>query len=186
MSAFAAQATALAGVWQLDRQPRADARGWFERLFCADELRAYGHPGVVAQANRSFTRACGAVRGLHFQHPPHGEWKVLTCLRGRVLDVIADLRQGSATFLRHVAIELDGASQRMLLVPPGCAHGFQTLTSDCEMLYFHSHPYVSAAEGGVRTDDPRLGISWPLPIAERSPRDAAHPLITADFAGIAP
>lgn len=178
--------TQLAGLWSLERQPISDDRGFFERLFCADELRAWGHPGVIAQANRSLTRRVGAVRGMHFQHPPHSEWKLITCLRGRVYDVLVDLRRDSATFLQHHAVELAGETNRSLLVPPGCAHGFQTLTVDCEMLYLHSHPFVSASEGGVRADDPRLAIAWPLPCAERSARDAMHPLLPSDFPGIAP
>lgn len=181
---FHAAPTPLAGLWLLQRQPHRDERGLFERLFCADELRTLGYPGVVAQANRSVTRRCGAVRGMHFQHPPHAEWKVITCLRGRVFDVIVDLRNGSATFLRHHAVELAGESGAMLMVPPGCAHGFQTLSEDSELLYFHSHPHVPSSEGGVRPDDPRLAISWPLAFTDRSQRDMLHPLLPDDYPGI--
>lgn len=183
-SRFCTSATPLAGLWLLERQPMGDDRGLFERLFCAEELRTWGHPGVVAQANRSLTRRCGAVRGLHFQHPPHGEWKLITCLRGRVHDVIVDVRHGSATFLQHYATTLAGDAPSSLLVPPGCAHGFQTLSDDCEMLYFHSHSFIAAAEGGIRVDDPRLAISWPLAFTDRSTRDANHPLLPAYYPGI--
>lgn len=182
---FQATPTTLAGVWLLRRQPFGDERGVFERLFCGEDLRAWGHPGVMSQANRSLTRRCGAVRGMHFQRPPHGEWKVLSCARGRVHDVIVDLRCGSPSFLRHYSVELAGDSYDSLLVPPGCAHGFQTLTENCEMIYFHSHPHQPLSEGGVRPDDPRLGIAWPLAFTDRSQRDALHPLLPPDYSGLA-
>lgn len=183
---FRATATPLAGLWLLERLPIGDDRGFFERLYDAEELRACGHPGVIVQVNRSLTRRRGAVRGLHFQHPPHGEWKVITCLRGRVHDVVVDLRRGSPTFRRHHAVELADDASRTLVVPPGCAHGFQTLSEDCELLYLHSHPQVPAAEGGVRSDDPGLAITWPLAIAERSERDGRHALLSVDYPGLAP
>jgi dTDP-4-dehydrorhamnose 3,5-epimerase len=185
-SRFLTTATSLAGVWLLERLAISDDRGIFERLFCADELRAWGHPGVIAQANRSMTRRCGAVRGMHFQYPPHGEWKLVTCLHGRVHDVIVDLRHGSPTLLSHFAITLSGDANRSILVPPGCAHGFQTLTPDCEMLYFHSHPFTPNADGGVLAEDQRLAIPWPLPFTERSARDAQHPPLPAGYSGLLP
>lgn len=183
---FTASTTSIPGALVLERLRLGDERGYFERLFCADELRGFGHPGTTAQLNRSLTRRRGSVRGMHYQRPPHGEWKVITCLRGRVHDVIVDLRRGSPGFLCWHAVELAEDVPRSLLVPPGCAHGFQTLSDDCEMLYLHDVPFMPAADAGVRADDPRLGIAWPLAIAERSPRDVAHPLLTADFMGIVP
>lgn len=186
ISRFAAVPTPIPGLLVLERQPLADARGTFERLWCADELRALGHPGVIAQANRSLTRRRGTVRGLHFQRPPHAEWKLIACLRGRVHDVVVDLRRGSPAFLRWHALELADDAPRSLLVPPGCAHGFQALSDDCEMLYLHNVPFAPDADAGLRADDPRLAIAWPLPLAERSPRDAGHPLLTDGFAGLVP
>ena len=182
---FHAEATSIPGLWLLHRQPLVDERGCFERLFCADELRQWGHPGAVAQANHSLTRRKGTIRGIHFQHPPHAEVKVVSCLRGRVFDVIVDLRRGPG-FLKWYGGELCAHDHQSLLIPPGCAHGFQALDNDCEMLYFHSCPFVPDAEDGVRADDPRLAIAWPLPIGERSIRDASHPLLAANFAGFAP
>lgn len=181
---FQADATPIPGLWVLGRHPIADERGLFERLYCSDELRAWGHPGTVAQANRSVTRQVGSVRGMHVQLPPAGDWKVIACLRGAVHDVVVDLRRGSPTFLRWHAIELSDEQPHSLLVPPGCAHGFQVMRADAEMHYFHSHPYVPDSDIGVRADDPRLSIAWPLPIIERSSRDAAHPLLAADYQGI--
>jgi dTDP-4-dehydrorhamnose 3,5-epimerase len=183
---FTSEPTPIPGLWLLSRHPLADQRGLFERLYCAEELRAWGHPGVVAQANRSVTRRAGTVRGMHLQLPPVGDWKVIACLRGAVHDVVVDLRKGSPTFLRWHAVQLTEQSPCSLLVPPGCAHGFQVLHSEAEMHYLHSHPYVPDSEAGVRADDPRLAIVWPLPISERSPRDAAHPLLAADYKGIIP
>lgn len=181
---FIAHSTPISGLTILERHPLKDERGVFERLFCDEELRSFGHPGKIAQANRSITHQVGTVRGMHFQHPPHGEWKLLTCLFGAVHDVIVDLRRCSPTFLHWHAVELTQDNARSLLVPPGCAHGFQVLKADSEMLYFHSHPYTPTAEAGLRTDDPRLKIHWPIPISMRSPRDAAHPLLSADWQGI--
>lgn len=182
---FAAESTPVPGLWLLYRHPSSDERGLFERLFCAKELRRWGHPGVVAQANRSLTRHRGAVRGLHFQHPPVAEYKLVSCLRGRVFDVVVDLRPGPG-LLRWHSVELSCDTACSLLIPPGCAHGFQALVDDCELLYFHSAPYVPEAEGAVRTDDPRVGIAWPLPPRDLSARDAGHPLLPTDFAGIRP
>ncbi len=178
--------TPIQGLMLLRRLPAADARGSFERLFCAAELAEFGHPGVIAQANRSCTVPVGAVRGMHFQAAPHGDWKVIACTRGAVHDVVVDLRRGSPTFLRWHALTLAEDLPRSLLVPPGCAHGFQVVRAGAEMIYLHSHPFVPEADAGVRADDPLLAIRWPLAIGERSPRDRAHPLLAAGFAGVAP
>lgn len=183
---FTAEATAIPGLLLLTRHPLRDERGEFERLWCSAELRRFGHPGVIAQANRSSTRRRGTVRGMHFQRPPHGEWKLIACLSGRVHDVVVDLRRESPVFLRWHAQELADDAPRSLLVPPGCAHGFQALTDDCEMIYFHDVPFTPDADAGLRADDPRLSIAWPLPISDRSSRDATHPLLGADFVGIIP
>ena len=181
---FSAEATSIPGCWLLQRKPIADERGRFERLFCAQDLAAWGHPGVIAQANRSTTIHAGAVRGMHFQNPPHGEWKVITCLIGAVYDVVVDLRRHSPSFLAWQAFELSENADVSLLVPPGCAHGFQVRRGPADMLYLHSHPYVPAADAGVRADDPRLAIVWPLPIAHCSARDQQHPLIDTLFTGL--
>lgn len=169
----------------LARQPaRSDHRGAFARWFCAEALAPLlGGRGIV-QINHSRTVAAGSVRGLHFQHAPHAEMKLVRCIRGRVRDVVLDLRAGSPTLLRHVAVELAEGDGQLLVVPEGCAHGFQTLVPDTELLYLHTAAYAPQAEAGVRFDDPRLGIAWPLPVAEVSARDRAHPLLPLDFAGV--
>ncbi|MBN8526496.1 MAG: dTDP-4-dehydrorhamnose 3,5-epimerase family protein [Planctomycetes bacterium] len=175
-----------AGVVLLHRRRIDDARGSFERLLCAEDIRRHGHPGTFAQANRSVTLGPGTVRGMHMQLAPHAEWKVVTCTRGAVHDVVVDLRRGSAWFGRHVAVRLSGDRADSVIVPPGCAHGFQVLEGPAEMIYAHSHPYAPGAEFGVRADDPSLAIAWPLPIAARSGRDAGFPDLAAAWPGVEP
>jgi dTDP-4-dehydrorhamnose 3,5-epimerase len=171
----------LSGLTLIETAAFEDHRGSFARLFCAEELAPLGC-GPLAQINHSLTRAKGAVRGLHFQRPPRAEAKLVRCLRGRVLDVAVDLRAGSPTFLQWRAVELSAANRLALFLPRGFAHGFQTLEADCELLYLHDQSYSPESEGGLRHDDPALGILWPLPVADLSARDAAHPLIAAGFA----
>lgn len=182
---FEIRATPITGLKLIRRRPRGDQRGYLERLFCADELRALLPAGRgIAQVNRTLTARRGTVRGLHFQYPPHAEAKLVTCLRGAAFDVAVDLRQGSPTFLQWHAETLAADEHSSLLVPEGCAHGLQTLADDTEMLYFHTAPHRPEAEGGLNPRDPRLGIAWPEAIAELSERDAAHPLLDDGFAGV--
>jgi dTDP-4-dehydrorhamnose 3,5-epimerase len=126
----------------------------------------------------------GTVRGLHFQRPPHAEAKLVTCLHGQVFDVAVDLRAGSPTFLQWHAEELTESNGRSLLIPEGFAHGFQTLSEHCELLYVHSATFVPSSEGGINAHDNAIGVDWPLPIAELSERDASHPLLDAEFGGL--
>ncbi len=184
MSRFTCTPLPLAGLTRVQRQPLADARGFFERLFCAEELAACGWSGPIAQINHSLTRQAGSVRGLHYQKPPHAEMKLVTCLRGAVWDVAVDLRAGSPTFLHWHAEELSADNAHALLIPQGFAHGFQALTPDAELLYCHSHPYTPAAEAGLHPQDARLAIAWPQPLAGLSPRDAALPRVAERFAGL--
>ena len=126
----------------------------------------------------------GAVRGLHFQHPPHAEMKLVRCLKGKVWDVAVDLRAGSSTFMQWHAEEMSPKNSRMLVIPEGCAHGFQVLEKNSELLYLHTSFYAPGFEGGVLFSDPRLNISWPLPVTDLSERDRHHPLIAPDFMGL--
>lgn len=178
--------TAIAGVQRVSSQRLGDSRGHLARLFCADELRGAGWHGPVAQVNLTHTARRGTVRGLHHQHPPHGEMKLVSCLRGEVWDVAVDLRRGSPTFLQWHGERLSGDNGVALLIPEGCAHGFQTLTDEVDMLYCHSAAHAPQAEGGVHPLEPRLALPWPLPIGELSARDAGHPLLAADYAGVNP
>ena len=177
-------ATPIDGLWEVETAPHRDERGSLTRLFCAEAF-ASRFPGLrFVQVNHSITRRRGTIRGLHFQRPPVAEWKLIRCLRGRVFDVAVDLRAGSPTFGRWHGVELSQDNQREILIPPGCAHGFQTLVDDSELLYQHSEPYKPGCEDGVRHDDPRLAIAWPEAEAELSPRDRAFSPIDAAFAAI--
>jgi dTDP-4-dehydrorhamnose 3,5-epimerase len=177
-------ATALAGLFSVGTEPISDRRGSFSRLFCRDELASVFGSRQIVQINHSRTVDPGAVRGLHFQYAPHAEMKLVRCLAGRVWDVVVDLRAGSSTFLQWHAEELSPSNGRMLVVPEGCAHGFQALEPQSELLYLHTASYAAKAEGGVRADDPRLAIRWPLPITGQSERDRSHPLLGNEFAGV--
>lgn len=177
-------ATPIDGVFVIERPRHGDERGFLSRLFCSDALRAAGWIKPVAQINHTFTARTGAVRGMHFQRPPHAEMKLVSCLHGEVWDVAVDLRRGSRTFLSWHAERLSPENRHAMLIPEGCAHGFQTLADRSELLYCHSAAYAQDAEGGVRHDDPRLEIHWPLEVHDLSARDAAHPLISADFNGL--
>jgi len=186
MSRFEVSEMPLVGVMCVTRQRMGDARGFLSRLFCADELAAAGWTWPIAQINHSYTAKAGTVRGMHYQHLPHAEAKLVTCLRGRVWDVAVDLRAGSPTFLQWCAQELSAENGAALLIPPGCAHGFQTLSEDVELLYVHSAPYAPSADAGLNPQDPRLGIRWLLPVGTISDKDAQRPLLAADFRGLQP
>jgi dTDP-4-dehydrorhamnose 3,5-epimerase len=178
--------TPLAGVMLVRRRSHLDNRGRFARLFCSDALAPAGWSGPVAQINHSVTTTRGTVRGLHYQQAPFAEMKLVSCVRGQVWDVAVDLRRDSPTFGRWHAQALSPASGLAMLIPHGCAHGFQALSDDAELLYCHSAPYAPQAQGGVFPGDPRLAISWPLPIDNLSERDAALPALATDFMGVAP
>lgn len=177
--------TPVADLKVIQSVPHRDLRGAFVRLFCADELQPLLGHREIAQINHSRTSQTGAVRGLHFQRPPHAEMKMIRCLRGRVWDVAVDLREGSPTLLQWHAEELEQDDARMLVIPEGFAHGFQALEPDSELLYLHTAFYHPPSEGGLRHDDPRLAIPWPLPPRDLSARDLAHPLLEAGFSGVA-
>ena len=172
-------ATAVSGAWLIDPERLADDRGFFARTFCADELAARGLDARVAQTSIAWNRERGTVRGMHWQAPPHAEAKLVRCTRGAIHDVIVDLRPDSPSYRRHVAVELSAENRRQLYVPPGCAHGYQTLADDTEVAYQMSEPFAPAAGRGARWDDPAFGIAWPLPVTVISDRDRAYP----DFAG---
>jgi dTDP-4-dehydrorhamnose 3,5-epimerase len=179
-------ATSIDGLVRVDCDSHRDERGAFTRLFCAETLAPLLGDRRIVQVNQSRTCAVGAVRGLHFQHFPHAEMKLVRCIRGAVWDVVVDLRRGSPSFLRWHAEHLSAENQRMLVIPEGCAHGFQVMVADSEMLYLHTEFYRPDAEGGLRHDDSALAIDWPLPPLDLSQRDRQHPLLTPDFIGLSP
>jgi dTDP-4-dehydrorhamnose 3,5-epimerase len=184
MSRFAFSPTSIDNLWIVRREPISDSRGLLERIFCQQTLGQLLQGKPIRQINRTRTQTKGTVRGLHFQHPPYSEAKIVTCLKGAVWDLAVDLRQGSSTFLKHHAVLLTEDDCQSYLIPEGFAHGFQTLTSDCEMLYLHTADYNAEAEGALNALDPRLEIDWPEPITERSERDASHAILTGTFHGI--
>ncbi len=174
----------LPGLKIIQRWILEDHRGSFSRLFCSNVFKDAGFPQPVSQINHTHTRHKGTLRGLHFQHPPHAEIKVVTCLKGEVYDVAVDLRENSPTFLSWKGVVLSESNLTSLVIPRGFAHGFQALTADCEMLYLHSEAHHPEAEGGIHPEDPRLGISWPCMIGEMSERDQAWAFIPQDFPGL--
>ena len=175
----------LEGVAVVETKASRDHRGAFARLYCDQELGAViGKDHRIVQINHTLTRNVGAVRGMHYQRSPHGEMKLIRCLKGRVWDVAVDLRASSPTFLHWHAEELSPENRRMLVIPEGVAHGFQVLEADSELLYLHSAYYTPDAEEGLHPNDPRLSISWPLPVSDLSERDRAHLFLTSDFSGI--
>ncbi len=184
MKRFTVTDLALDGLKLVERQRLGDARGFLSRLFCAEELGAVGWNRPVAQINHTYTARCGAVRGMHFQAPPDAEMKLVSCIRGEVWDVAIDLRAGSRTFLHWRAERLAAENGRALLIPEGFAHGFQALSDDAELLYCHSAAYNAKVESGLNPRDPKLAIAWPLQITELSARDAQHPLLNEQFAGV--
>jgi dTDP-4-dehydrorhamnose 3,5-epimerase len=169
--------TALAGAFVIDIEPRGDSRGFFARAFCQEEFADHGLKPVIAQANLAFNNEKGTLRGMHFQFPPAAETKLVRCTRGAILDIIVDLRPESPTFLEHIEVELTADNHRALYVPERFAHGYQTLEAATETSYQVGEFYTPSMEGGLRHDDPRLGLTWPLPIGELSEKDAAWPLL---------
>jgi dTDP-4-dehydrorhamnose 3,5-epimerase len=176
--------TPIQGLRVIERRPVGDERGNLERLFCAEELHDFFAGRSIVQINHTHTVKSGTVRGMHYQRPPYAEMKMVSCVRGEVFDVAVDLRKGSPTFLRWHAELLRPDNHKALLIPEGFAHGFQALTDDCELLYFHTAAYHRAAEGGLHSQDPALAIRWPKAVSGLSARDAAHPLLDGSFRGL--
>ncbi len=168
--------TKLRGAFVIDLERREDERGFFARAFCQHEFEEHGLKPVIAQANIGFNRKRGCVRGMHFQYPPAAETKTVRCTRGAVLDIIVDLRPESPTFLEHVEVELTADNHRAIYIPERFAHGYQTLADETETSYQVGEFYTPGVEGGLRYDDPALGLSWPLPVSVISEKDAAWAL----------
>jgi dTDP-4-dehydrorhamnose 3,5-epimerase len=176
--------TPISGLVIAETTPFRDARGAFARLFCDKELTSAIGGRHIVQINHSLTCSVGAVRGMHYQRPPHAEMKMVRCLKGRVWDVAVDLRHGSPTFLQWHAQELTPDNALMFIIPEGCAHGFQILEVNSELLYLHTAAYNPEVEGGVRYDDPAIGITWPLHVTDLSVRDQQHLFINNEFQGL--
>jgi dTDP-4-dehydrorhamnose 3,5-epimerase len=174
----------FAGAFVIQLEPYADERGTFTRLFCWDEIKKIRHHKQIVQINQSLTKEKGAVRGMHFQYQPKSEIKMVKCLRGSALDVIIDLRSTSATLLNWHGELLSAENQKIIYIPEGFAHGFQTLEKNTELLYLHTEFYDPKCEGGIRFNDPVININWPLEVAEISQKDLSYSLLSQDFKGI--
>jgi len=170
-------------VW-VETAPIQDERGGFVRVFCEQDCAPLRPNLHWSQINLSQTAHKGAVRGMHFQHPPAAEAKLIRCLRGRIFDVAVDLRACSPTFLRWHGMELSEDQSMQVFIPEGFAHGFQALTDDVQLLYLHTVPWSREHEGSLRFDDPTLAIDWPLPVTQVSAKDRAAPLLDRGFAGV--
>jgi dTDP-4-dehydrorhamnose 3,5-epimerase len=176
--------TPIEGLFVAETDLVSDHRGNFSRLFCERDLTgAIGNKKIV-QINRSLTITPGTVRGMHYQKPPYAETKLVRCTQGRIMDVVIDIRAGSPTFLQWHAEELSPQNLRMSIIPEGFAHGFQALDHDSEAIYFSTNFYKPEAEDGILCSDPRLVISWPLPVINQTDRDQMYPLLTDDYCGI--
>ena len=169
--------TRLPGAFIIELEPREDERGFFARTFCAWEFSAHQLETSFVQCNLSLSRKKGTLRGLHFQQPPRGEVKLVRCVQGAIWDVIVDLRPDSSTFGCHQTFELSAENRRGLYVPRDFAHGFQTLTDNCEVFYQMGARYVAEAAAGIRAEDPALGIKWPMPVTEMSDKDRTLPTL---------
>ncbi|MFM2053200.1 MAG: hypothetical protein RL456_1237 [Pseudomonadota bacterium] len=166
---------AIEGVRRVRPAPQADARGHFARTWCRETFAAHGLDAPMVQASTSWNARAGTLRGMHFAWPPARECKLVRCVRGRVLDQLLDLRPDSPSYLAHLAVELDPQDGLALWIPPGVAHGFQTLADDTEVAYMMTEAYRPALAGGVRPDDPAFGLRWPRPVTAISDRDRDGP-----------
>lgn len=171
--------TQLKGAYIIDLEHREDHRGFFARAWCQREFEEHGLNPRIVQTNIGFTLKKGGLRGMHFQVAPKQEAKTVRCTTGAIIDVVVDLRPDSATFKQWFGLELSAENRRMLYVPEGCAHGYQTLVDNTEIQYQTSEFYSAEHARGVRYDDPVFGIEWPLPITSISEADRAWP----DFRG---
>ena len=176
-------AAPLPGSYVVDLTPFTDSRGWFARMYCKNEFEQVGHTKEWVQVNHSFTGNAGTIRGMHYQLPPFRETKLVRCIAGSVYDVIVDLRKGSGTFLQWFGVELSAANKKMMYIPEGFAHGFQATADNSELIYHHTEFYVPGAEAGIRYNDPRVAIAWPLQVTGVSDRDVNHPLLEDAFTG---
>ena len=176
--------TSLKGAFIVELEPFRDERGFFARTFCKHEFAAVGHTKEFVQFNHSMTFKKGTLRGMHYQVPPNTEIKLIRCISGEVYDVIIDLRKGSPTFLQYFGVILSAENQKMIYVPGGFAHGFQTLDDNSQMIYHHTAYYTPSDERGLNYNDPALNINWPLDPTNMSEKDQNYTFINNTFKGI--
>lgn len=175
--------TQLDGLFVIEPNKFTDDRGSFSRVYCEEELKDISNI-TIKQINHSITKHKGTVRGMHFQYEPNAEVKMVKCIKGKVFDVVVDIREKSSTFLESFSVKLTDENQKMIYIPKGFAHGFQTLEDDTELLYMHSTIYTPTNEGALNVKDPMLNIKWPLDIINLSKRDEEHKLLDISFKGI--
>ena len=174
----------ILGLFVITPNTYSDERGSFSRIFCMEELQEIMNRKSIQQINHSVTYKKGTVRGMHFQYPPDCEVKMVKCIRGKVLDIVVDIRKNSKTFLETFSIELSDKNQKMIYIPEGFAHGFQTLEDNTELIYLHTKLYSPSNEGALNIKDPLLNINFPLDIISLSKRDEEHKFLDSNFKGI--
>ena len=176
--------TFIPSVFVIEVESTVDSRGTFSRIYCKREFSEIGFSGVFVQINQSYNLKKGTFRGFHYQISPQLETKLIRCISGSVMDIAVDVRKGSSTFLKHVAVELSSENGKMMLIPPGVAHGFVTLTDDATLIYHHDQFYAAGNEQGIRSNDPLINFQLPVPVSIFSDRDLSHPLLAKSFVGI--
>jgi len=174
----------IEGLYIIQLKKLEDERGLFARTFCKNEFRQIGFNKEFVQFNHSFNKYKGTIRGMHFQHPPYTETKLIRCVQGAVYDVAVDLRAGSPTFLHHFGIELNAENMTSILIPEGFAHGFQTLEDNTALIYHHTEFYTAGADDGIGYNDPALKIAWQLPGVNISEKDKNYKPADKNFKGI--
>ena len=172
------------GAYIIEAEPFRDDRGFFSRIFCKEELQSIGLNKDIVQINYSVNKIKATVRGMHYQNPPKAEIKMVCCIRGAIYDVIVDLRKESSTFLKWHGEKISEDNFKIMYVPEGFAHGYQTLGDNSELLYFHTENYSPGYEGAVHYNDPQIKIKWPLEISDISEKDQKHQFLSDDFEGI--
>lgn len=177
--------TPLKDAFVIDLEPFQDQRGLFARTFCKRDFEEIGHDKEFVQFNHSETRTKGSIRGIHYQKPPFAEVKLIRCVKGKVFDILVDIRKDSPSFLQWYGLELSAENKRMIYIPEGFAHGFQTLEEDTHLIYHHTAFYTPGHEGGILFNDPRIGVEWPLEVTIMSEKDQKYPLLDDSFEGIA-
>ncbi len=176
--------TKIQNVYIVEPEPFIDDRGMFARIFDKNEFKEIGHSKEIVNINNSITKKKGSIRGMHFQYPPKAEIKIIKCIKGAIFDVAVDIRKNSSTFLQYHSEVLSVDNMRMLYIPEGFAHGFQALNEIIEMIYYTTEFYSPEKEGGMRYNDPTIGIDWPLEVANISTKDKALPLLNNNYEGI--
>ncbi|MFX1311067.1 MAG: dTDP-4-dehydrorhamnose 3,5-epimerase [Promethearchaeota archaeon] len=176
--------TKIKDVYVIVPKPFKDHRGMFSRAFCKNEFKEIGHNKEIVNINHSATKIKGSIRGMHFQYPPKAEIKIIKCIKGSIFDIAIDLRKDSPTFLNYHSEILSADNMKMLYVPEGFAHGFQSLEDDIEMIYYTTEFYNPEYEGGVKYNDPKIKVEWLLEITDLSEKDKNLSLLSDDFKGI--